>query len=139
MAAAAGDMAEGRPVRPVSTEVLDEVGELARAFNRMSGELAEVDRERRELIANVSHELRTPISALRAVIENIVDGVEPPEPVTLRTMLAQVDRLGRLVRARATERGAAVAPGQRRSRANPPGGEEPARERDPPLAPVGGE
>ena len=97
MAAAAGDMAEGRPARPVATESRDEVGELARAFNRMSGELAEVDRERRELIANVSHELRTPISALRAVLENIVDGVEPPDPETLRTLLAQVDRLGRLV------------------------------------------
>ena len=97
MAAAAGDMAEGRPARPVSTDSRDEVGELARAFNRMSGELAQVDRERKELIANVSHELRTPISALRAVLENIVDGVEPPDPETLRTMLAQVDRLGRLV------------------------------------------
>ena len=58
---------------------------------------AEVDRERRELIANVSHELRTPISALQAVLENIVDGVEPADPETLRTMLAQVERLGRLV------------------------------------------
>ena len=97
MAAAAGDMAEGRPARPVTTAARDEVGELAVAFNRMSGELAQVDRERRELIANVSHELRTPISALRAVLENIVDGVEPPDPGTLQTMVAQVDRLGRLV------------------------------------------
>jgi len=97
MAAAAGDMAEGRPARPVATAARDEVGQLAHAFNRMSGELAQVDRERRELIANVSHELRTPISALRAVLENIVDGVEPADPATLRTMLAQVDRLGRLV------------------------------------------
>ena len=97
MAAAAGDMAEGRPARPVATAARDEVGELSRAFTRMSGELAQVDRERRELIANVSHELRTPISALRAVLENIVDGVEPADPVTLRTMLQQVDRLGRLV------------------------------------------
>ena len=97
MASAAGEMAEGRLASPVNTSARDEVGELARSFNRMAGELAEVDRERRELIANVSHELRTPISALRAVLENIVDGVEPPDPVTLQTMLAQVDRLGRLV------------------------------------------
>ena len=97
MAAAAGDMAEGRPARPVTTAARDEVGELARAFTRMSGELAQVDRERRELIANVSHELRTPISALRAMLENIVDEVEPADPVTLRTMLEQVERLGRLV------------------------------------------
>ena len=97
MAAAAKEMAKGDYERRVTATSRDEVGELARAFNRMSGELAQVDRERRELIANVSHELRTPISALRAVLENIVDSVEPADPHTLRTMLAQVDRLGRLV------------------------------------------
>ena len=97
MATAAGEMAEGRYERRVDTSARDEVGELARAFNRMADELGQVDRERRELIANVSHELRTPIGALRAVMENIVDGVEPADPDTLRTMLAQVERLGRLV------------------------------------------
>ena len=35
---------------------------------------------RRDLVANVSHELRTPISALQAVLENLVDGVEPAGP-----------------------------------------------------------
>ena len=52
---------------------------------------------RRDLVANVSHELRTPITALQAVLENLVDGVEAPDPETLSTMLAQVERLGRLV------------------------------------------
>jgi signal transduction histidine kinase len=73
------------------------VGELARAFNGMATQLAEVDRVRRELVANVSHELRTPITALQAVLENIVDGVEPADPEVLRTMLRQVERLGTLV------------------------------------------
>jgi signal transduction histidine kinase len=50
------------------------------AFNQMSADLAAADRQRRELIANVSHELRTPISALRAVLENLVDGVTSPDP-----------------------------------------------------------
>jgi signal transduction histidine kinase len=52
---------------------------------------------RRDLVANVSHELRTPITALQAGLENLVDGVEPPGPEQLRTMLRQVERLGRLV------------------------------------------
>lgn len=97
MAAAARAMAEGDYERRVTASSRDEVGELARAFNRMASELAEVDRMRRDLIANVSHDLRTPITALRAVLENLVDGVEPPDRETLAAMLNQVERLGRLV------------------------------------------
>src|SRR5207302_3505608 len=96
MAAAASEMAKGNYDRRVSSSSRDEVGELARAFNQMAAELAETDRVRRDLVANVSHELRTPITALQAVLENLVDGVAPPDPETLRTMLAQVQRLGRL-------------------------------------------
>jgi signal transduction histidine kinase len=98
MAAAASEMAKGNYDRRVSTSSRDEVGELARAFNQMAAELAETDRVRRDLVANVSHELRTPITALQAVLENLVDGVTEPDPETFRTMLAQVERLGRLVK-----------------------------------------
>ena len=97
MAAATRAMAQGDYGRRVTATSRDEVGELARSFNAMAAELAEVDRMRRDLVANVSHELRTPITALQAGLENLVDGVEPPGPEQLRTMLRQVERLGRLV------------------------------------------
>jgi signal transduction histidine kinase len=97
MAGAAAAMARGDYGRRVTASSRDEVGELARAFNKMATQLGEVDRVRRELVANVSHELRTPISALQAVLENLVDGVEPADPEVLRTMLRQVERLGTLV------------------------------------------
>jgi len=97
MAAVATAMARGEHGRQVAVTTSDEVGELARAFNRMTAELAETDRLRRDLVANVSHELRTPIGALQAVLENVVDGVSEPDPETLRTMLDQTRRLGRLV------------------------------------------
>ncbi len=97
MVAAAAAMARGDYDRRVTASSRDEVGELARAFNAMAAQLGEVDRVRRELVANVSHELRTPISALQAVLENLVDGVEPADPETLRTMLRQAERLGTLV------------------------------------------
>jgi signal transduction histidine kinase len=98
MAKATSEMAKGNYDRRVSASSRDEVGELARAFNQMAAELAETDRVRRDLVANVSHELRTPITALQAVLENLVDGVTDPDPETFRTMLAQVERLGRLVK-----------------------------------------
>jgi signal transduction histidine kinase len=98
MAAAASEMAKGNYDRRVRSTARDEVGELARAFNRMAAELAETDRVRRDLVANVSHELRTPITSLQAVLENLVDGVTAPDPETFATMLTQVERLGRLVK-----------------------------------------
>ena len=97
MAAATMAMARGNYDRRVTATSADEVGDLARAFNAMAAELAEVDRQRRDLIANVSHELRTPLTALRAQLENVVDGVGAPDAETLQVMLRQVDRLSRLV------------------------------------------
>ncbi|WP_219464015.1 DUF4153 domain-containing protein [Nonomuraea rhizosphaerae] len=97
MAKAAQTIAKGRYTLRVNATSRDEVGELARAFNAMAADLGEVDRQRRELVANVSHELRTPITGLRAVLENVVDGVSTADPDTMRTALAQTERLGRLV------------------------------------------
>ncbi len=97
MSAVARAMAHGERGLPVSVTTADEVGELAQAFNRMTEEIAETDRLRREFVANVSHELRTPIAALQAVLENVVEGVSEPDRATLDTMLAQTRRLGRLV------------------------------------------
>ncbi|MFC4586365.1 DUF4153 domain-containing protein [Sphaerisporangium corydalis] len=97
MAAAAQTIAKGRYGMRVSASSRDEVGELARAFNAMAADLGEVDRQRRELVANVSHELRTPITGLRALLENLVDGVSEPDTATLSTALDQAERLGRLV------------------------------------------
>ncbi|MFE1951006.1 MULTISPECIES: sensor histidine kinase [Streptomyces] len=75
----------------------DELGDLAVTINRMADELAAQDQHRKELVANVSHELRTPIAGLRAVLENVVDGVMAADPETMRTALKQTERLGRLV------------------------------------------
>lgn len=97
MTAAARAMARGDYTRRVDSTSRDEVGELARAFNHMAGDLAAADRQRRELIANVSHELRTPITALQGLLENLVDGVTEPDPDRLRAVLAQSERLGLLV------------------------------------------
>jgi signal transduction histidine kinase len=97
MAQATEAMARGDFSRRVTATSRDEIGALGRAFNQMAAELAETDRMRRDLVANVSHELRTPITALQAKLENIIDGIEDADVDTLKVMLAQVERLGRLV------------------------------------------
>ena len=75
----------------------DEVGQLARSFNEMAGELEHADKMRRDMIANVSHELRTPVSALQAMVENMADGVIEPTPANLESILTQTQRLSDLI------------------------------------------
>lgn len=56
----------------------DEVAAVARAFNRMAGDLEvrqqqllDIDRARRQLLADVSHELMTPLTAIRGYAETL--------------------------------------------------------------------
>ena len=96
MTEAARRMTAGDYSVQVAATSSDEVGQLARAFNRMSADLAAVDRQRRDLVANVSHELRTPLAALTALLENLADGVVPTTPEALQAALAQAERLSAL-------------------------------------------
>lgn len=97
MAAAVRRMEVGDYTARIETRSGDEVGQLAIAFNRMSAELEVLERSRRDLVANVSHELKTPITAIRAHLENLADGIEQPDRETMQVMLNQTERLGRLV------------------------------------------
>jgi signal transduction histidine kinase len=97
MTAAARAMARGDYSVRVRATSRDEIGQLAMAFNQMSADLGAADEYRRGLIANVSHELRTPITALHAVLENVVDGLAEPDAETMRIALSQTERLGELV------------------------------------------
>jgi signal transduction histidine kinase len=123
MAAAARRMETGDYAGRVQTRSRDEVGQLATAFNRMSAELENLEQSRRDLVANVSHELKTPIAAIRAHLENLLDGVEQPDPRTLEVMLAQTERLSRLIE-------------QLLELSRLESGEVPLRREDVPLAPL---
>lgn len=95
---AAERIASGRFDQPVSDLGADEVGELARAFERMRLRLAQLDRARREFIANASHELRTPLFSLGGFLE-LLDDEELEEETRrefLSTMREQVARLEKL-------------------------------------------
>ncbi|MET8214590.1 sensor histidine kinase [Streptomyces hirsutus] len=97
MNAVARSISHGDYTRRVREHRRDELGDLAQTINVMADELEAQDHQRKELVANVSHELRTPIAGLRAVLENIVDGITEADPETMRTALKQTERLGRLV------------------------------------------
>ncbi|MFF4312234.1 HAMP domain-containing sensor histidine kinase [Streptomyces sp. 900105755] len=97
MNAVARSISQGDYTRRVRENRRDELGDLAETINVMADELEAQDRHRKELVANVSHELRTPIAGLRAVLENVVDGIAEPDTETMRTALKQTERLGRLV------------------------------------------
>jgi two-component system sensor histidine kinase GlrK len=57
-----------------------EVGELARSFNLMAGELEHLDRLKADFTAHVSHELRTPLTAIREGTALLLEGI--PGPLT---------------------------------------------------------
>jgi signal transduction histidine kinase len=79
-------------------ESQDELGELARGFDRMRQRLARLDDARREFIANASHELRTPLFSLGGFLELLTDEEldEETRREFLETMREQVDRLAKL-------------------------------------------
>lgn len=97
MTRAARAMSGGDYSIRVRTSSHDEVGQLGHAFNAMAADLSQLAEAQRAIVANVSHELRTPIAALRAQLENMVDGVTDPDEEALTSALDQTERLTRLV------------------------------------------
>ena len=96
---AAERIADGRFDEPVVDAAPDELGQLARAFERMRLRLASLDRARAEFIANASHELRTPLFSLAGFLELLgtdeeIDAATRDE--FLDEMRVQVDRLTKL-------------------------------------------
>jgi signal transduction histidine kinase len=96
--AAAERIAAGDFDEPVTDPRDDEVGQLARAFERMRLQLASLDRARGEFIANASHELRTPLFSLAGFLELLEEpGVDPAtREEFLGQMREQVARLTKL-------------------------------------------
>jgi signal transduction histidine kinase len=95
---AAERIAGGKFDEPIEDSSPDELGELAREFERMRRRLAGLEHARREFIANASHELRTPLFSLGGHLELLVD--EDLDDATRREFLGrmreQVDRLTKL-------------------------------------------
>ncbi len=95
---AATRVAEGRFDQPIGDQAPDELGRLARAFDLMQSRLDQVDRARKDFIANASHELRTPLFSLGGFLELLEneDLDDATREEFLLTMREQVRRLTKL-------------------------------------------
>jgi signal transduction histidine kinase len=95
---AAERIAGGKFDEPIEDSSPDELGQLARAFDRMRQRLAGLEHARREFIANASHELRTPLFTLGGHLELLLDEEldEGTKREFLGRMREQVDRLTKL-------------------------------------------
>ena len=95
---AAERIAGGDFDHPVIDRGDDEIGELARAFDRMRIQLAQLDTARKEFVANASHELRTPLFSIGGFLELLSDEDldEETRQDFLTTMRTQVERLTKL-------------------------------------------
>ena len=77
---ATGQLADGAFTQPLPVTSRDEIGGLARSFNRMAERLREVDNLKEELFSHISHELRTPLTSVKEATHLLLDRV--PGPLT---------------------------------------------------------
>jgi two-component system OmpR family sensor kinase len=69
LGAAARALGAGRLSVRAPTDRRDEIGDLARSFNRMAEQIQQLRLAERELLGDVSHELRTPLARMRVVLD----------------------------------------------------------------------
>lgn len=100
-------LAEGDYTVKTGIRQKNEIGELAGAIDLLSGRLLsakqesdQLDKLRRDFVANISHELKTPVTVIRGSLEALCDGVvTQPERVEdyHRQMLSESLYLQRLI------------------------------------------
>lgn len=93
-------VAAGTFDQPVPIRSTDELGQLAQSFNSMAERLDQVDRTRREFVADASHELKSPLSSIKALAESLIYSNEQDVEIYkeyLQDINEEIDRLNRVV------------------------------------------
>lgn len=75
----------------------DEIGDLARDFNRLAESLEGNRRARQRWSADLAHELRTPLTVLRSELQLLAEGVRPADPAAIGSLQSEVEQLTALV------------------------------------------
>jgi len=73
-----------------------ELAELSSSFNRMAGQLQELEMLRKRSVADLAHELRTPLTTLRSYVEALKDGVLPADEQHLNILMEEIMHLNRV-------------------------------------------
>jgi len=77
----------------VAVEGHDEVARLAGSFNRAAGQIEQLVRSHKTLLANASHELRTPLARIRLALELIKGSSDQKLKAGLEQDIAELDWL----------------------------------------------
>ncbi len=87
ISATAQRIADGSYGAQISHDYDDELGDLARTINEMSGQIAQTEKMQSEFISSVSHELRTPLTAISGWSETLLAAEKMNEDDTRRGLL----------------------------------------------------
>ena len=100
--AASERMARGDYDQRVPEGGADEVGQLARSFNRMASEVGAAREHQRQFIANVSHDLKTPLTSIlgfsQILAESDAVDADPGGRRAVQVISEEARRLQRLTR-----------------------------------------
>jgi two-component system sensor histidine kinase ChvG len=100
LARRADRIARGDTVVPLSHDSASELGELARAFERMRVRLQGRADEKAAMAADISHEFKSPLTGIRGAAELLLEGAaEDPEALRhfLQNIVDDSERMSRLV------------------------------------------
>jgi two-component system osmolarity sensor histidine kinase EnvZ len=98
IAHAAQDIGHGVQPQPIQESGPSEIADVARAVNQMASNLAQLDSDRRLILAGISHDLRTPLTRLRMAFELIQSQCDDPlAQATREGMIADVEEMDQTI------------------------------------------
>ena len=77
-----------------------EIRELAESYNAMAERIENFDRSRSQFVSNASHELKTPLTAMKLLLECLIDQPDMPDELRMEFMQDishEIDRLSGII------------------------------------------